>query len=138
MTYPAGIAVANSTGKPLVIHVHSTEFDRSGEHVNQMIYDIERAGMNVADKIIAVSYFTRNIIISRYGIPATKSRWFTTESNETAVGLWPLQGLDGMKRLSCSLAGLPCRKALNTSCVQPKGCWRRWTTSSLSWQDLET
>lgn len=68
MTYPAGIAVAAITGKPLVIHVHSTEFDRSGEHVNQMIYNIERRGMHAANKIIAVSYLTRNIIISRYGI----------------------------------------------------------------------
>ncbi len=72
MTYPAGAAVARLTGKPLVIHVHSTEFDRSGEHVNQMIYDIERMGMHVADKIIAVSYLTRNIIISRYGISGDK------------------------------------------------------------------
>jgi glycogen(starch) synthase len=72
MTYPAGIAVAALTGRPLVVHVHSTEFDRSGEHVNQMIYDIERAGMERADKIITVSYFTRNIIISRYGISAGK------------------------------------------------------------------
>ncbi|MCE5185225.1 MAG: glycosyltransferase [Planctomycetaceae bacterium] len=68
MTYPAGIAVASVTGKPLVVHVHSTEFDRSGEHVNRMIYDIERRGMHAADRIIAVSYLTRNIIISRYGI----------------------------------------------------------------------
>ncbi len=72
MTYPAGAAVARLTGKPLVIHVHSTEFDRSGEHVNQMIYDIERMGMHVSDKIIAVSYLTRNIIISRYGISGDK------------------------------------------------------------------
>ncbi len=72
MTYPAGAAVARLTDKPLVIHVHSTEFDRSGEHVNQMIYDIERMGMHVADKIIAVSYLTRNIIISRYGISGDK------------------------------------------------------------------
>ena len=72
MTYPAGIAVAASSGKPLIVHVHSTEFDRSGEHVNQMIYDIERKGMHHADKIIAVSHFTRNIIISRYGISGEK------------------------------------------------------------------
>jgi glycogen synthase len=37
MTFPAGIAVAAHTGKPLVVHVHSTEFDRSGEHVNQRV-----------------------------------------------------------------------------------------------------
>ncbi|MBN2181885.1 MAG: glycosyltransferase family 4 protein [Sedimentisphaerales bacterium] len=72
MTYPAGITVSALSGKPLVIHVHSTEFDRSGEHVNQMIYDIERQGMERADKIIAVSHFTRNIIISRYGISGEK------------------------------------------------------------------
>ena len=72
MTYPAGIAVAALSRKPLVVHVHSTEFDRSGEHVNQMIYDIERLGMERADKVIAVSHFTRNIIISRYGISGDK------------------------------------------------------------------
>ena len=72
MTYPAGIAVAALMGKPLVVHVHSTEFDRSGEHVNQAIYDIERKGMHMADRIIAVSHLTRNIIISRYGIVGEK------------------------------------------------------------------
>jgi len=72
MTYPAGITVAAISGKPLVVHVHSTEFDRSGENVNQMIYDIERKGMERADKVIAVSYFTRSIIISRYGISGEK------------------------------------------------------------------
>jgi glycosyltransferase involved in cell wall biosynthesis len=72
MTYPAGIAVAAMTGKPLVIHVHSTEYDRSGENVNQMIYDIERRGMHAATKIIAVSHMTRNIILSRYGITGDK------------------------------------------------------------------
>ncbi|MHC4323747.1 MAG: glycosyltransferase [Planctomycetota bacterium] len=72
MTYPAGIAVSAISGRPLVVHVHSTEFDRSGEHVNQMIYDIEREGMHRADKVITVSHFTRNIIISRYGISGDK------------------------------------------------------------------
>ena len=72
MTYPAGIAVAKTRGKPLIVHVHSTEFDRSGEHVNQIIYDIEREGMERADRVIAVSHFTRNIILSRYGISSEK------------------------------------------------------------------
>ncbi|UCC96816.1 MAG: glycosyltransferase family 4 protein [Phycisphaerales bacterium] len=72
MTYPAGIAVAAISGKPLVVHVHSTEFDRSGEHVNQMIYDIEREGIEQADRVIAVSHFTRNVIISRYGVGGDK------------------------------------------------------------------
>jgi glycosyltransferase involved in cell wall biosynthesis len=72
MTYPAGAAVATLSGKPLVVHVHSTEFDRSGEHVNQMVYDIERMGMERASKVVAVSHYTRSIIISRYGIPGDK------------------------------------------------------------------
>ncbi|MGD8786456.1 MAG: glycosyltransferase family 4 protein [Phycisphaerales bacterium] len=72
MTYPAGITVAAISGRPLIVHVHSTEFDRSGENVNQMIYDIEREGMHRAHKIIAVSHYTRNIIINRYGVDSEK------------------------------------------------------------------
>lgn len=72
MTYPAAVKVAGISGKPLVVHVHSTEFDRSGEHINQTIYDIERQGMHAADKIIAVSNYTKNIITSRYGISSDK------------------------------------------------------------------
>jgi glycosyltransferase involved in cell wall biosynthesis len=70
MTYPAAIAVAAISGKPLIVHIHSTEFDRSGENVNQMIYDIERQGMERANKVIAVSHFTRSIVINRYGVPS--------------------------------------------------------------------
>ncbi len=72
LTFPAGIAAKMVSGKPLVIHVHATEFDRSGENVNQSVYDIERRGMEVADKIITVSNYTRNIVITRYGIPEDK------------------------------------------------------------------
>ncbi|MFB3893865.1 MAG: glycosyltransferase [Phycisphaerae bacterium] len=72
MTYPAGVAAAAATGRPLVVHVHSTEFDRSGENVNQQVYDIERAGMHAASKVVCVSHFTRNIVLSRYGVPAEK------------------------------------------------------------------
>ena len=69
MTFTAGLAVARATGKPLVVHVHSTEFDRAGENVNQAVYDIERAGMHGADQVICVSFLTRNIAVSRYGVP---------------------------------------------------------------------
>jgi len=72
MTYPAGIAVSSVTGKPLVVHIHSTEFDRSGEHVNQMVYDIERKGLHFASRVIAVSHYTRNLVINRYGVPPEK------------------------------------------------------------------
>ena len=72
MTYQAGSAVKAATGKPLVIHVHSTEFDRSGENVDQRVYDIERMGMHVADRVVCVSHLTRSIVISRYGVPPDK------------------------------------------------------------------
>jgi len=72
MTYPAGLAVAAYSGKPLVVHVHSTEFDRSGENVWQPVYEIERAGMHGADKVICVSYLTRRIVLNRYNVPPEK------------------------------------------------------------------
>ncbi|TFG37597.1 MAG: glycosyltransferase family 1 protein [Desulfobacterales bacterium] len=72
MTYPAGVAVASKSGRPLVVHVHSTEFDRSGEHINKWIYDIERLGMHRADQVIAVSNFTKRICVQRYGVPDSK------------------------------------------------------------------
>ncbi len=68
LTYPAGIAAKAATGKPFVIHVHATEFDRSGENVNQSVYDIEKAGMEAADQVITVSNMTRKIVIEKYGI----------------------------------------------------------------------
>jgi glycosyltransferase involved in cell wall biosynthesis len=72
MTYPAAVAVAEASGKPLVTHVHSTEFDRSGENVNQVVYDIERHGMHAADKVITVSNYTKNIVTNRYGLSPDK------------------------------------------------------------------
>ena len=72
LTYAAGIAAKKVSGKPLIVHVHATEFDRSGENVNQVVYDIERNGMEAADRVITVSNFTRQIVIERYGIPAEK------------------------------------------------------------------
>jgi glycogen synthase len=72
MTFPAGLAVAGLKGVPLVVHVHSTEFDRSGLHVDQRIYDIERRGMHGAIKVIAVSYLTKNLITHHYGIDPDK------------------------------------------------------------------
>ncbi|MHC4067389.1 MAG: glycosyltransferase, partial [Planctomycetota bacterium] len=68
MTFPAGIAITSLRRKPLVVHVHSTEFDRSGWQVNRRIYDIERRGMRAAATVIAVSNLTRNTITSCYGI----------------------------------------------------------------------
>ncbi|MDF1548011.1 MAG: glycosyltransferase [Bacteroidales bacterium] len=72
LTYPSGVAAKKISGKKLVIHVHATEFDRSGESVNQVVYDIERYGMTNADLIITVSNLTRETVINKYGIPDHK------------------------------------------------------------------
>lgn len=72
MTYPAGIAAKQASGKKLIVHVHATEFDRSGDHVSQVVYDIERMGMHIADHIIAVSYRTKKIVTDKYGIHPDK------------------------------------------------------------------
>ena len=66
LTYAAGLHVKSVTGKPLVIHVHATDFDRSGGDVNPVVYNIEKNGMDHADHIICVSNLTRRIVIEKY------------------------------------------------------------------------
>ncbi len=72
LTYSAGIAAKSVSGKPLVVHMHATEFDRSGDNINQDVYELERKGMEEADRVIAVSNLTRNIVINKYGIDPDK------------------------------------------------------------------
>lgn len=73
LTYEAGILAKKNFGIPLVAHVHATEFDRGGTSGgNPLIRQIEYEGLVWADKIIAVSQATKNIIVERYGIPASK------------------------------------------------------------------
>ena len=72
LAYPAGIAAKAVSGKPLVIHVHATEFDRSGGNVNPEVYRIEKEGMDAASKIITVSNLTRDIVINKYFIDPAK------------------------------------------------------------------
>ena len=72
MTYLAGIEARKASKKHLVVHVHATEFDMTGDHPNQYIYDIERKGLHEADKIIAVSQFTKNKVIQHYRIHPDK------------------------------------------------------------------
>jgi glycosyltransferase involved in cell wall biosynthesis len=70
--FPAGITAARVSGRPLIIHVHATEFDRSGGDIDTSIYSIEKEGMEAADRIIAVSNLTRRVIIEKYGIHPKK------------------------------------------------------------------
>ena len=72
LAYPAGIAAMQVSGKPLVIHVHATDFDRSGGNVNPEIYRIEKNGMDAASRIITVSNLTRDIVINKYHIDPAK------------------------------------------------------------------
>jgi len=73
LSFPAGMMAKKTSHKPLVVHMHATEFDRTGgTGVNQGVYDIEREGMNYADKVIAVSYMTKNTIVEKYGVPPEK------------------------------------------------------------------
>ena len=72
LAYPAGIAAMEVSGKPLVIHVHATDFDRSGGNVNPEVYRIEKNGMDAASKIITVSNLTRDVVINKYNIHPDK------------------------------------------------------------------
>jgi len=73
LTYKAGVAARKISGKPLVVHVHATEFDRSGEHnINDIVYGMERYGMSEADAVCAVSNWTRDIVINKYHIEPKK------------------------------------------------------------------
>ncbi|MBE6189045.1 MAG: glycosyltransferase family 4 protein, partial [Rikenellaceae bacterium] len=94
LTYFAGIAAKRVSGKPLVVHMHATEFDRSGENINTQTYAIERAGMHAADRVIAVSNLTRNIIINRYGVPAERVVAVHNAVRFTDKGeAWPERGV---------------------------------------------
>lgn len=66
LTYPAGIHAKSVSGKPLVIHVHATDFDRSRGNVNPTVYSIEKDGMDHADCIMCVSELTRQTVINHY------------------------------------------------------------------------
>jgi len=73
LTYEAGMLAKRNFGIPLVAHVHATEYDRSGMNGgNPVVHEIEREGLLMADRIIAVSNITKNIIVDKYGIPADK------------------------------------------------------------------
>lgn len=73
LTFPAGIAAKETSGRPLVAHIHATEFDRSGsDNVNKDIYNIELEGFRRADAIVAVSERTKKKVINKYGISPEK------------------------------------------------------------------
>lgn len=73
LTYPAGVEAKKASGKPLIVHVHATEFDRAGDdNIDQRVFELEKMGMSEADRIIAVSQWTKDIIVDKYGIDPLK------------------------------------------------------------------
>jgi glycosyltransferase involved in cell wall biosynthesis len=72
MSFPAGLSVKQKTGKPLIAHIHSTEFDRSPHGGSRFIMKSEYDGMKHADKVIAVSAYTKKILVDKYGIDKDK------------------------------------------------------------------
>ena len=75
MTYPSGIVAKSALGKPLVAHVHSTEFDRTGGHnPNPYVYAIEREGLLCADRVLPVGGFMKDILVNSYGVDQEKIR----------------------------------------------------------------
>ena len=72
MTFPAGMAASKVSGKPLVVHVHATEIDRSGATVDPKVFAIEKEGMHIADKVVTVSNWTKKIAIQHYQVNEDK------------------------------------------------------------------
>lgn len=73
MTYPAGILLKRLLKKPLIVTIHSTEFDRTAQlYPNEKIACIERIGLMEADRVITVSNFMKEQLVKKYGIPAEK------------------------------------------------------------------
>jgi glycogen(starch) synthase len=72
LTFPAAISAKKISGKPLIVHIHATEFDRNSGSIDRDIYDIEKKGMEFSDRVITVSDYTKNIVIKNYGINPEK------------------------------------------------------------------
>jgi glycosyltransferase involved in cell wall biosynthesis len=72
MTFPAGVEIARRAGAPLVVHVHSLEYDRAGQGADHDIVSVERQGLEYASKVVAVSYYTRSLINRVHSTPLDK------------------------------------------------------------------
>ena len=72
MSYPAAMKAKSVSGKPWVAHIHATEYDRTGENINPQIAEIEYQGLNNADRVIAVSEYTKSVINKKYSISSSK------------------------------------------------------------------
>ena len=92
LTFLAGIEARRVSGRPLAVHVHATEFDRAGGGSNGFVRDIERLGLTLADRVVAVSRYTADLVTDRYGVPPSRIRVVhnAIDRREAAVGDWRL------------------------------------------------
>jgi glycosyltransferase involved in cell wall biosynthesis len=74
MTVPAALAAKRVSGKPLVLHVHACEYDRSGDNVNHVVREIEQTGLDGADRLVCVSHYTAGVLQRRYKVDEAKLR----------------------------------------------------------------
>lgn len=107
LSFGAGAEAKRVSGKPMIAHVHATEFDRCGGPlgVNKDVYDIEKAGMEAADIVVAVSQLTKNIIVKNYGIPPEKVRvvYNGIDATTAPAGVGGLPRLRALKAAGYSL-----------------------------------
>lgn len=94
LTYPAGLHAKSVSGKPMVIHVHATEFDRSGGKPNPIVFEIEKNGMDNCDHIICVSELTRRTVLDNYHQP----HWKVTTVHNAVEPLSP--EIESIQRIS--------------------------------------
>ncbi len=107
LSIPAGLAAQEASGKPLVVHIHATEFDRTGGNgVNQHVYEVEKEGVHKAQRVIAVSNLTKNILVDHYGVNPKK---ITVVHNGVDMSQYNLSttsdviGLSRLKKLGFSV-----------------------------------
>jgi glycosyltransferase involved in cell wall biosynthesis len=129
MTFPAGLTVAAYSGKPLVVHVHSTEYDRSGDHMHQQVYEIERRGMHAATRVIAVSHMTKSIIEHRYGIGPEKISvvYNGIENGGANVGPQARTRITRGDKIVLFLGRITMQKGPEYFVNAAKRCWRNMT-----------
>ncbi|MBT1686460.1 glycosyltransferase [Dawidia soli] len=91
LSFPAGVEAKNVSGKPLIVHVHATEIDRAGENnIDRRVFDIERQGMQAADLVIAVSQWTKDILVRKYDIHPAKIHVVHNGVMPVQVDHWPV------------------------------------------------
>lgn len=72
-SYLAGVAAKRASGKPLILHVHATSFDQAAaDNVDPEILAIEKESFAMADSIVTVSEYTKNIIVQKHGVASDK------------------------------------------------------------------